>query len=464
MTTPTLRDRALSISPDTFLAVLLLLSAAFFNGYPLVYSDTGTYISSGFEWHVPSDRPIVYGLFCRLSSFHFSLWLPVAVQAVLVAWLLRMIIQILIPSMYERKIYFGIVAILCIVTSLPWYTGQLMPDIFTAIQIMLIAIVLLQERLKWSHWAGFSVLYILCCTVHFSNLFIGITTLVALAALRGMGGKKQFDTLAFWRKTAIVLAWSIAAFIALPTVNWVVERDFTLGKASYGFLMARFIDDGILKQYLDDNCGQIPYHLCQYKDSLPASSRDWHWDQRSPLYREGGWGANEAEYKAIVWGTLKSPKYLGLHLWKSLVRTPSQLMQNSIGSGLDYKWYRSPESPPYQAVARFFPQELPEYRFCRQNGNLWRQELDFKFFNDLNFYVLCISALWLLFGAFYWELPAVFRQLRTVFLSGMLANAFVTAGLASICDRFPSRVVWMLVLLALLQLVLVLIKKENTTE
>lgn len=43
-----------------------------FNGYPLVYSDTGTYIYSGFDRFIPADRPIVYGLFLKFFSFNFS--------------------------------------------------------------------------------------------------------------------------------------------------------------------------------------------------------------------------------------------------------------------------------------------------------------------------------------------------------------------------------------------------------
>lgn len=43
----------------------LIIALAFFNRYPLVYSDTGTYIRSAFTLHPPVDRPIGYSLIIR---------------------------------------------------------------------------------------------------------------------------------------------------------------------------------------------------------------------------------------------------------------------------------------------------------------------------------------------------------------------------------------------------------------
>ena len=196
--------------------------------------------------------------------------------------------------------------------------------------------------------------------------------------------------------------WSMSAFIVLPAINYAVGREWILSKGGYTFLIGRFIDSGLLKQYLDDHCATSNYRLCQYKDSLPVNSRLFHWEADSPLTKEGGWGnkVTENEYRQIVKGTLTSPKYLALHLWESVISTPTQLMQNATGSGLDYKWYRSPASPPWQAISKWFPHEHNEYRFSRQCGNLWKQELNFDFFNTLLFWVLSLSLV-LLFWQFW---------------------------------------------------------------
>ena len=47
------------------IGALLLSLIGLYNGYPLVYSDTGTYIYSGFDMFIPVDRPLP---FCCLAK------------------------------------------------------------------------------------------------------------------------------------------------------------------------------------------------------------------------------------------------------------------------------------------------------------------------------------------------------------------------------------------------------------
>jgi hypothetical protein len=430
-------------------ATLLLLSAALYNGYPLVYSDTGTYLSSGFEGKVPADRPLAYGLFLRHCSLWFSLWLPVLLQCAALAWAMRLLWRTVLPEERGALPFLGTCALLCAGTALPWYSGQLMPDVCTPLQALLIAVLLLRPQLARWQWILAGFLYVFCSIAHFSNLFIALVALLGAFKLRWLFPEIfPLPWPAFRRRMGILLLWSALAFVAQPTLHWAYGGGFSLGKGGATFLIGRLIDNGVLKQYLDKTCPEKGYRLCQYKDSLPANSRLFHWDESSPLYKEGGWGVPEAEYRSIVAGTLASPRFLALHLWESALATPVQLLQNAVGSGLDYKWYRSPESPPYQAVARYFPHELNEYRFSRQCGNLWKQELNFDFFNALQFVLLLASALLLpLLLARHRQRPFLNAQstaMLALLLCGIVANAFVTASLASICDRFPSRVAWLL--------------------
>jgi hypothetical protein len=54
------------------IATACFCSYAIWNGYPLVFLDTGTYVASGFERFVPRDRPLAYGFFIRHSSLAHS--------------------------------------------------------------------------------------------------------------------------------------------------------------------------------------------------------------------------------------------------------------------------------------------------------------------------------------------------------------------------------------------------------
>lgn len=67
-----------------FIGAVILMTDAFYNGFPVVYSDTSTYLASGFEWETPFDRPITYGIFLRIFSLNgTSLWLVIFFQALI---------------------------------------------------------------------------------------------------------------------------------------------------------------------------------------------------------------------------------------------------------------------------------------------------------------------------------------------------------------------------------------------
>ena len=77
------------------LGALCFMLDAFYNGFPIVYSDTSTYIASGLEFETPFDRPITYGLFIALFSLHgSSLWLVVFAQAIILAYLIFLLVSL----------------------------------------------------------------------------------------------------------------------------------------------------------------------------------------------------------------------------------------------------------------------------------------------------------------------------------------------------------------------------------
>jgi hypothetical protein len=82
-------------------AAFILLWPAIWNGYPLVFSDTGTYIASAFDQKVPFDRPIGYGDFIQFFSQGVSLWSVVYVQAFFAVYLLWQVVKVF----FEKKRY-----------------------------------------------------------------------------------------------------------------------------------------------------------------------------------------------------------------------------------------------------------------------------------------------------------------------------------------------------------------------
>ena len=56
------------------LAAILLLWPAFWNGYPLIFADTGTYLSQAIEHYAGWDRPIFYSLFLFPLHMTVTTW------------------------------------------------------------------------------------------------------------------------------------------------------------------------------------------------------------------------------------------------------------------------------------------------------------------------------------------------------------------------------------------------------
>ncbi|HRH39293.1 MAG TPA: hypothetical protein PK760_13165, partial [Flavobacteriales bacterium] len=84
--------------------IALLIWPAIYNGYPILYSDTATYVASGMKLDAPMDRPITYGLFIRITSIGgFTLWTTIVAQAAILTALLHGLIDPLIPPGAFRR-------------------------------------------------------------------------------------------------------------------------------------------------------------------------------------------------------------------------------------------------------------------------------------------------------------------------------------------------------------------------
>lgn len=127
-------------------AVYLMLWVAIFNGYPTVYDDTGEYLSISFTpWQSPY-RSIIYGFFIRLASWGITPWLIILAQSAITIYVLRAVfeyvVQKRIASNSGRYFFPGLVVFLTLATSLPWFVGQLMPDVFTALAFLIVFLLL----------------------------------------------------------------------------------------------------------------------------------------------------------------------------------------------------------------------------------------------------------------------------------------------------------------------------------
>ena len=439
------------------LAAITLLIPAFYNGYPLVYSDTGSYIQSGMDLVIPEHRTIMYGLFIRFFSFNFSLWLVVFAQSLIVSYVLWHITRVINKTISKRLFLIGL-ALLSWFTGLGWYTSQIMPDIFTVTAIGTLLLLALKKDYKIYQKVIFSLLLVFSINAHFSNYLISILTVLGLFVItRTKFIPKAKKELSFLLPTIIVTL----SILTGSLINYSVGSTFKINQGSHVFLMGKMLDSGVLKSFLDDECKNDNYVLCHCKDSLPVTSRELLWNPNSPLYQNGGWTGSEKPFNDILFDIFTSPKHLALFTYNSILSSVTQLFQNDVGSGLVSNWYKDPTSPPYAQIEKHFPFELNQYKQSRQNGNLWDQGLDFTFINYINNMFLVISA-GLLFYIFTFKNKRKSIDIHTqliifTFLLGIVVNAIVVGSLANVYDRLQSRISWTLIFCMML---LLLSKKE----
>jgi hypothetical protein len=108
------------------------MAPALWNGFPLIFTESLSYLASGIKWLAPVDRPIFYGLFTRLSNLIIELWGLVILQTALVIYLLFRLANSLFPDLAKKIVLLWIIAV-GVTTSAPWFVSQISADIFTRV-------------------------------------------------------------------------------------------------------------------------------------------------------------------------------------------------------------------------------------------------------------------------------------------------------------------------------------------
>lgn len=258
-----------------FCICFVLIWPAIANSYPLVYPDTGTYIAAGYTKEVPIDRPIIYCLFVRHMSLSHSLWFVLFVQVFIVVYTIYMLVR-KFSSKNALWLSTIIILILSFTTSLSNYTSQIMPDIYSSLSIIGIAIILTTNNMKKKEFV-LAIIVVFSVMVHLSNFFVllGIMLLTFFLMLFCLVEKKIF-----YRAFII----SVIPILCTFSINKIYSGKFQISRASNVFILGRMIEMGVVKNYLNEHCNDNNYILCDRIDRIPDLAYKFIWDRNSPLY------------------------------------------------------------------------------------------------------------------------------------------------------------------------------------
>src|SRR5476649_617435 len=114
---------------------LMFLSVAIWNGFPLIFYDTGAYVLEGLGHVFLVERAPVYAELLFLAGGSFSMWPIVILQAELTGYIILETARAEVPGLTLYGLT-GIGAVLTLLTGIAWYAGQVEPDCFTPILIL----------------------------------------------------------------------------------------------------------------------------------------------------------------------------------------------------------------------------------------------------------------------------------------------------------------------------------------
>jgi hypothetical protein len=420
------------------LSAAALLWPAVWNGYPLVFADTGTYLSQAIERHLGWDRPVFYSLFLLPLHMTLTTWTAIAAEALLAAHTLHLVRRALLRDISAWWLAFGI-GLLSLATSLPWFASQLMPDIFTGLLPLVLALlVLVPERLSRRERIWLVLFAAFMTAAHQSHVPLTACLLLVLLPLRrrlGAASPARFGVLT-------ALSPLVLALFAATAVNAVAFGRLSPSPFGNVFLLARVIYDGPGADVLRRECPQAGWRLCRFIDQLPPNSDDFLWRRDGPVVRAGGARQVSDEAGAIIAAALRAAP--GAEARAFLRNCLSQLVRFASGDGLE-AW---PDTVT-PVIERDFPAfERFTYATARQTqGRIavpaWMQSLHRA--AAIAGVIICIAAL-----------PIALRRRQVAggfivaVLLALLGNAAITGGLSGPHDRYQSRVMWLPPALALL--------------
>ena len=451
------------------LSVIVLLFIAIKNGYPILFIDDGTYIISGIEEFVPIDRPIFYGLFIRHISLFYSLWFVIFAQSIIVVYILLLVYKHLFNAKYVFAKTFITSVLLTLTTGISYFTGQILPDIFAPVLFLGIALILSKKKLPLKTLIPLSIIIVFSIIVHLAHLVTSLGLVVFFAVFFLIFIKKDFFKQRIKKLVIIVLLIGVS-WLIVPSVNYWLGAEFKLARAPNVIYLSNLIRAGILNDYLEENCNEKQYDLCNYLDEISDNAQFFVWNmKKSPLYsggckKEGWtncWVSKNEEFGKIINDVLKIPKYRN-----KIIKIEINYVLEQI-----FTFYIEERSPqkivgnPSHLIKKYFHADIKHHI----SSNQYENTLLFEKLSLVQYIIVIISiiALILIFSVkkIRKKIPNNIKLFTFIIIIAILGNAATTGIFSSPVPRYQARVIWMLPMLVIMILMNLnkfkIIKKTN---
>jgi hypothetical protein len=416
------------------LSVLIACVVTLINGFPILYSDTSTYISSGFELEAPFDRPITYGILLRIFSLNGLSFLFVPLfQSALFIYVISKTIECFVGNQNKAKHTFVATIVIIAFTGFAWDINQLIADFFTSIGFLSLLCILYDKNIIKENIVLF-IIFFFASASHISNTFIYLACLFIILLFR-----KTFlptmDLKLFKKKIAILLVLLAISYVIMASA---------ISKSKDVFYNGSLAQKGILQEILKDKCGITDFRLCQYKDSIPLSFEGFVWKPSSPLYKLGGWKELRPELKTISGISLGEKKYFKMQVAFTFANLWDQIFMTGIGDG---NGAFDANTLLIQRIQKYSVLDDTMAVTSRQNA---KQFLGLERSSAFYFLTMLVSLLILVVQLIRKKTNTVFILLIFLVVVFILINFFLIAFSSEIANRHGVKLYWIFTLLAYL--------------
>ena len=228
-----------------------------------------------------------FGMTVYIVSALGSLWALAALQSLAASYAIRSLWRVTGGGALEHLV---VMAVLAVGTTLPFFAGFAMPDVWAGVGLVALATLLfLSNRLGRLNITALFLILVAALSFHRSNAPVaGLAALVAAPAAHFLWGVE-------WRRMKAGLGLLIAA-VATASV---LDAGYNLAvKAATGdtlrsppFLAARILADGPGRAYLRRSCaGGATWALCRFKNLPLDNSQDilWSGDPAKGVFGRAG--------------------------------------------------------------------------------------------------------------------------------------------------------------------------------
>jgi hypothetical protein len=442
------------VKPIAISLVSLILFAvaltwpALYNGFPLVFSDTGTYLATLTERIVPIDRPIYYGVFVGAAALLLGLPAVPFIQGLAVSYVSLLFFRWLAPDASRAAEWLAIAAI-ALLTPASWIASWLMPDVFGGLVILAPLLLLLaHDRLRPLHKILLCGTLLFALISHSGNVLL----FVVFGACATVAGAMAIETVSR-RAVALPAVLGLTAIFLSMLPNAINYGRWTMNPGSQAFIAARLVGDGFMQRYLAIHCPAEPTGLlCDRQADLAGiTNNDFLWDKvPSPGDATGVWKERAHDYRDLNFRVI-ADQFGGIAL-QSASNIAQLLVRTELGNDpIDHNFRTFSDAQSVsRRIALHFPEEQARYDASRQQtGTLRLQPVNWlhRAWTWASYVLLAAAAV----VAWRRNDRLLVVTAGLVFL-GLVLNAAVHGALSGVYTRYQAKVTWIPTLVAIASL------------